>query len=380
LEGHGAGAAATFDFNFKFEFEVSATMAVLRLTPDCATMRRTVYVPIAVASAVVIAIAVWAWQSHGVPRAPAELILYGNVDIRQVSLAFNATERIQELRVSEGDKVRAGDVLGILDQRTARVRLAQTQAQIGVQEQALLRLKTGSRPEEIAQARASVAAAEAEADLANRQVARLRAAADATAGKGISQQDLDNALAHQKVAAAQAEGARKSAQLVVKGPRAEDIAQAHNQLAVARAEQALIERQLEESQLQAPLDAVVRARLLEPGDMASPQRPVYTLAIVQPKWVRAYVTEPELGQLQPGMVARIVTDSQPQSGIEARLGYISAVAEFTPKTVQTPELRTSLVYEVRFMVDDPQDRLRLGMPATVHVPLRPADAAASAPP
>ena len=334
-------------------------------------MNKRFLLPAVAVAVAVAALAVWAWRSQRPADDPNQLTLYGNVDIRQVSLAFNASERIAELRVREGDRVRAGDVLGVLDLRTPRLRLAQTEAQIGVQDQALLRLKTGSRPEEIAQARANVAAAEAEADLATRQVARLKATSEATAGKGVSQQDLDNALARQKVALAHAEVARKALALLVQGPRKEDIAQAGKQLAVARAEQALIQRQIEESELRAPIDAVVRARLLEPGDMASPQRPVYTLAITQPKWVRAYVPEVQLGRIQPGMAATVTTDSQPERGIPARIGTISSVAEFTPKTVQTPELRTSLVYEVRFMVDDPQDQLRLGMPATVQLQLQP---------
>ena len=317
--------------------------------------------------------AVWALHSRRPAEDPNQLTLYGNVDIRQVSLAFNANERIAELRVREGDKVRVGDLLGVLDQRTLRLRLSQSGSQIGVQEQVLLRLKTGSRPEEIAQARANVAATEAEADLATRQVARLKAASDETAGKAVSRQDLDNARAHQQVALAQAEGARKAAQLLIAGPRKEDIAQAGKQLAYALAEQALIQRQLDESELRAPIDAVVRARLLEPGEMASPQRPVLTLAISEPKWVRAYVAEAQLGRIHPGMSASVSTDSQPERSIPARVGYISSVAEFTPKTVETAELRTSLVYEVRFVVEDPQDRLRLGMPATVRLSLQATD-------
>ncbi len=335
-------------------------------------MNNKLALPAAIVAIALVAGAVWAWRSHQPADDPNQLTLYGNVDIRQVSLAFNASERIAELRVREGDKVRAGDVLGVLDERTPRLRLAQAEAQIGVQEQALLRLKSGSRPEEIAQARANLAAAEAEADLATRQVTRLKATSDATAGKGVSRQDLDNAVAHRQVALAQAESARKAVQLVIAGPRKEDIAQAEKQLAYARAQQALVQRQIEDCELRAPIAAVVRARLLEPGDMASPQRPVFTLAITQPKWVRAYVAEAQLGRIRPGMAASVSTDSQPDRRIPAKLGYISSVAEFTPKTVQTPELRTSLVYEVRFMVDDPQDELRLGMPATVHLRLPPA--------
>jgi len=340
-------------------------------------MKPKVLLIAAIALAGLAAVATWAWQMQHPAEDPNVLTLYGNVDIRQVSAAFNASERIAELRVQEGDHVHAGDLLGVLDQRTARLRWAQADAQIGVQEQALSRLKAGSRPEEIAQARAAVAAAQAQADLADRQVSRLSGTSDATQGRAVSQQDLDTALTHQKVAQAQAESARKAAQLVIAGPRREDIAQAAKQLAVARAEQALIQRQIDESQLRAPADAVVRARLLEPGDMASPQRPVYTLAITQPKWVRAYVAEAQLSRLQPGMPASVYTDSRPERRIPAQLGYIASVAEFTPKTVETPDLRTSLVYEVRFLVDDPQDELRLGMPATVRLSMAPAGATAS---
>ena len=101
--------------------------------------------------------------------------------------------------------------------------------------------------------------------------------------------------------------------------------------------------------------------------MATPQRPVFALALTQPKWVRVYVSEPDLGRVKPGMAASVVTDSRPGQSIAGKVGYISSVAEFTPKSVQTEELRTSLVYEVRVLVDDPQDVLRLGQPATVHL-------------
>jgi len=196
---------------------------------------------------------------------------------------------------------------------------------------------------------------------------RLKSVNDASGGKGVSQQDIDNAESRLEVARAKAESTRKSLELVEIGPRKEDIVLAEKQVALANAEKALIQRQLDESELRSPIDAVVRARLLEPGDMASPQRPAFTLAITQPKWVRAFVPENRLGQIKPGMAATVATDSEPAKLMAARVGYISSVAEFTPKTVQTEELRTSLVYEVRFMVEDKEDRLRLGMPATVQL-------------
>src|SRR5688572_30898280 len=113
------------------------------------------------------------------------------------------------------------------------------------------------------------------------------------------------------------------------------------------------------------MDAVVRTRVMEPGEMASPQRPVFSLAITDPKWVRAFVSETDLGKIQQGVTAAIAVDSFPDRRFEGWIGFISPVAEFTPKTVQTEELRTSLVYEVRVFVKDPSDELRLGMPATV---------------
>ncbi len=340
----------------------SPTAGVSALSPK-------IFVSVAIVALALTGATVWVWQSRHTIEDPNRLTLYGNVDIHQVSLAFNANERIAELRVREGDKVHAGDVLGVLDRRTAKLRLAQTQAQIDIQEQLLIKLQAGSRPEEIAKAWAGLAAAEADVEFAKKQVQRLKAVNDASGGKGISQQDMDSAASRLEVARAQAESTSKSTRLVELGPRKEDIALAQKQVAFAKAEQALIQRQLEESELRAPTDAVVRARLLEPGDMASPQRPAFTLAITEPKWVRAYVPESRLGQIKPGMPASVTTDSAPDRPIAARVGYISSVAEFTPKTVQTQELRTSLVYEVRFIVEDAQDRLRLGMPATVHLQL-----------
>lgn len=324
---------------------------------------------LAIGCLVLLGLGWWVWRSLHERTAQSVLVLYGNVDIRQVALAFNASDRIESLTAQEGDRVQAGQVLGRLDTRSARLRVAQSAALLAVQEQALRRLLAGSRPEEIDQARAAVASAAAEEALAEQQLARLRQIHESTHGRAVAQLDLDNAVSRRKVAAAQVETARKALALAVKGPRQEDMDQARAQLESTRADKALLERQVEESELKAPNAGIVRARLLEPGDMASPQRPVFTLAILQPKWVRAYVPEPRLSQIRPGMPASVSTDSDPQHPLAGRIGYIAAVAEFTPKTVETEELRTSLVYEVRILVADRNDALRLGMPATVRIDL-----------
>lgn len=140
----------------------------------------------------------------------------------------------------------------------------------------------------------------------------------------------------------------------------------------AEAQLALLRHQIAQGELIAPDDAVVRSRLREPGDMISASTPVFALALTQPKWVRVYVAEPDLGLIGPGMTAQVTTDSQPDQPVGGEVGYISSVAEFTPKSVQTPELRTSLVYEVHVILDDQGDVLRLGQPVTVHLATGPA--------
>ena len=314
----------------------------------------------------VLAIAFVAWQRRA-PAAAEHLTLHGNVDIRQVSLAFEGSGRIAELRAEEGQPVKAGAVLAVLDTRTLRLQLDQARAQAEAQQQVLLRLRHGTRPEEITQARSRLAAATADAERAEQDLARLQGIAGATQGRGVSAQDLDRAASALRVARAKVEEQRNAVRLAELGPRVEDVSGADAQVKASQAQVALLQHQIELGELKAPSDAVVRSRLLEAGDMATPQRPVFALAITRPKWVRVYVSEPDLGRVRPGMDARVWTDSFPDKPLAGKVGFISPSAEFTPKSVQTEELRTSLVYELRVVVDDPNDVLRLGQPASVRL-------------
>jgi HlyD family secretion protein len=320
-----------------------------------------------VAGALLVAGAIVWWQQ---PAARSDtLTLYGNVDIRQVSLAFERSDRVTRMAVEEGQPVQAGQVLAQLDTRTLELQAAQVEARIQAQAQAVERLHKGNRPQEIAEARAQLEGAQADRSLAASQLARLEATARSTEGQAVSPQDLDAARTRLALTQAQQDARQQAHALMQLGPRHEDIAQAEAQLAALRAERALIQHQVELSSLKAPQAGVVRSRLMEAGDLASPQRPAYTLALTSPKWVRAYVTETELGRIKPDMAAQVSTDSHPDQPIAGQVGYISSVAEFTPKSVQTEALRPGLVYEVRILLQDPDDRLRLGMPATVRIPL-----------
>lgn len=299
------------------------------------------------------------------------LVLHGNVDIRQVSLAFEEPGRIATLWAEEGDRVKAGAVLARLDTTTFQLQADQAEAQLAAQSQTLLKLRNGSRPEDITQAAARLDQATADAARAADDVTRLKGIAAHTAGQAISAEDLDHATRQAATAAAKVRELDAALRLARIGPRAEDIANADAQMRAAKAQLAQLRHAVELGTLRAPADAVVRSRLLEPGDMASAQRPVFALALVHPKWVRVYVGEPDLGRVRMGLGARVSSDSRPEQAIAGHVGYISSVAEFTPKSVETEELRTNLVYEVRVLVDDPADRLRLGQPVTVRLDTAP---------
>jgi HlyD family secretion protein len=325
---------------------------------------RTVVVLVVI---VAIGLGAWWWMSRHKTRS--ELALYGNLDLRQADLAFNNTDRIVEVLAQEGDHVRQGQVLARLDTGRLGPQLDQAEAAAQAQAQAVERLRNGNRPQEIAQARANAAAARAEALDAAGKHQKLKALRDASGGKALSRQDLDDAKASADASQARAVQAQKQLDLQAAGPRKEDIAQAEAQLKANLAQVALLKKQLADATLVAPLAGVVRSRIAEPGEMSSPAKPAFSLAITDPKWVRAYLAEPDLGLVHPGEQAKVTVDAFKDRSFQGWIGFISPVAEFTPKTVQTEELRSSLVYEIRVFVKDPGDELRLGMPATVHLPL-----------
>ncbi len=326
-------------------------------------MKRIVFrVGLVVILAAGIGAAVW-YVYFRPSTGPADRItLYGNVEIRQVELAFNASGRITELRVEEGDRVESGQTVAVLD--TARLEHAvdRAEARVAAQREVVARLEAGARDEEIRKLRAEVAAAETEAENARRTYRRLVPLA---AESLTSEEQIDDARARAEAAEARLTAVREQLNLALAGARKEEIAGARATLEALRAELSLARQELDDATLTAPSPGVVRNRILEPGDMASPQRPVLTLALTNPLWVRTYVPETDLGRIAPGMAASVHTDTFPEKSYSAWVGYISPAAEFTPKSVETPEVRTHLVYQVRVMVRNPENELRLGMPATV---------------
>jgi HlyD family secretion protein len=313
-------------------------------------------------SAVILGVR-WYLQAEG-NQSASELRIYGNIDIRKADLAFNEQERIAQVLVEEGDRVTAGQVLARLQTNRLEARNREIEAKIAAQQEVVKRFEAGTRPQEIEQARAEVAAARARVKNAMKSYERIRETSKAGA---TSRQALDNIQAQLDVEQAQLKVKEKALNLAIEGPRREDIAAAKNNLKTLEASLSLLQIRLSDMALTSPATGVIQNRILEPGEMASPSRPVVTLALTDPKWVRAYVPEPYLGRINLGMKAKILSDSFPDQTFEGWIGFISPVAEFTPKTVETEDLRTKLVYEVRVFVHDSKDMLRLGMPTTVVV-------------
>ncbi|MFT5701832.1 MAG: HlyD family secretion protein [Desulforhopalus sp.] len=292
------------------------------------------------------------------------LKIYGTIDIRDISLAFNEQERITEVLVEEGTRVKKGQVLARLKNDRIEAAISETSARIGAQAEVVKRLKAGSRPQEIDQAQAEVEAAQVQ--VANSQQVMTRLEQTSVNG-ATSKQDVDNARSILLVERAQLKVKQKALNLIMEGPRQEDIAAAEWQLEALQAGLVQLNVRLADMTLTAPIKGIIQSRILEPGEIAGPQRPVLIMALTDPKWVRAYVTEPDLGRIRLGLKARVFSDSFPGQPLDGWIGFISPVAEFTPRAVQTEDLRTKLVYEVRVFVPDSEDRLRLGMPVSVIV-------------
>lgn len=317
----------------------------------------------------VVIIGFWAWKYHNKNQKDNVLTLYGNVDIRQVSLAFEQSGRIEKLLVQEGDKVKAGQLLATLNTNALHIQAKQAQAQLKAQKEAIVKQDVGARPEEISQAKAQLASAQAELDKTNKNLQRLQILVSSTDGRAISQQELDYAKSNKDSAEAAVRERQANLELIIKGARQEDREATKAQYEVTKANLDLINYNLTQAELKSPVNAVVRARLQEVGDMTTAQKVVYTLALTDPKWIRVYVNEQDLSSIKMGGTAQVIRDSDPNQPINGKIGYISSVAEFTPKTVQTEEIRTTLVYEVRVYVNDPNDQLKMGQPVTLKVPL-----------
>jgi Multidrug resistance efflux pump len=333
-----------------------------RKTQHC--MVKAIWLRLLAAAGTALLLAAAGCSDQGGGGAAGELTVYGTVDIREVQLAFQDGGRLLDLLVDEGAVVEKGQVVAELDPSRFRMELERLTGEAAAQAQLVARLKSGSRPQEVARAEAAVASAGANLKQAKLVLARKQ---ELRHLNRISQQEVDSAVAGMETWQAALQSAQEDLSLAREGPRREDIAAAEASLTALQAARDLAEQRLTDTRLRVPAAGVIRNRILEPGAMAAGGAPVLTVALTNPLWVRAYVSEPDLGLIREGMRAEIQTDTQPGKRYTAWVGFISSTAEFTPKTVATTELRTKLVYRTRIFVCDSGRELRLGMPVTVTI-------------
>ena len=287
--------------------------------------------------------------------------LYGNVEIREVELGFRVGGRLDALLVDEGDRVAPGQVLARLDPQPLQDRLAGADARVAAAGAMVARDVAGNRPQEVREAEAAVVDAEAQLAEARRLHDRRRALSD----KGfISKAEFQASQSALTAAAARAEAARAALSVRREGVRAEDRTATRAEADRVAAERRALQTDLTDTELRAPSAGQVLTRVREAGAIVQPGEIVYTVALTQPVRVRAYVTEPDLPKVKPGMRVTVHVDGTNKTW-PATIGYIAPVAEFTPRTVQTEDQRADLVYRMRLTVNDPKGELRQGQPVTV---------------
>lgn len=294
---------------------------------------------------------------------PASGTLYGNVEIRQVDLSFNAEGTVIAMPRREGEHVTQGELMAQLDPATYQSATALAEARRDAAKATLDELLAGTRPEVIDQARANFASAKA--SLANAEATFARQQ-DLAARNVSSQQQLDDARMALDSAMAKLAQTHAAMTEAINGPRVQDIEAARANLRAAQATVDLADTQLSRTRLVAPASGIVMTRVIEPGTVVLPAASIYSLALDNETWIRAFAPEILLARVAPDTVVTITTDGG--QSYNGHVGYVSPAAEFTPKTVETPELRTQLVYRLRIRVDNPDSRLRQGMPVTIHLP------------
>ncbi|MBW2074817.1 MAG: HlyD family efflux transporter periplasmic adaptor subunit, partial [Deltaproteobacteria bacterium] len=279
-------------------------------------MKRKVVVPvIVVLSMVAVVGGAWLWLRKGDVPDLATLELQGNVEVREVRSGFQVAGRILKLLVDEGNAVKPGQVLAELEPGYFEDAVKQAEAALAARKAELLRLKNGSRPEEIAQARATTL---------SRRVAFLNAQREFTrnqklVGSGaVSRHKFDHYRAALDEAEAQLRAAEAYQKLVELGPRKEDIARTRALVEQAQAKLAEARRRLRDCRLLSPVSGIIQTRVHEPGDYVNVGEPVFTITLPSPVWVRVYVSELQLGRIHPGMTAMVRTDTYPDHLYQGR--------------------------------------------------------------
>jgi HlyD family secretion protein len=330
--------------------------------------RRRLLLLVAVLVLILVGLA-YAWTRNARSR---ELVLYGNIDIREVTVGFRVSGRVERLEVDEGDAVTAGEELARLDPTPLELEVNESQANAASLDRRMDLLRKGYRPELVAQGRATVAEQQAALQDAEQNLVRQQRLRGTGA---VAERVYDDALATRDEARARLKSASENLAQLEYGYQRQEVAEAEANHTRALASVAEAEQRVRDTVLLAPADGVVLTRAVERGAILAAGTPVFTISLRSPVWAVMYVDESNLGRVAPGADVLLYTDARPGRPYHGKVGYVSPTAEFTPKNVETPELRTALVYRSRIVVSDPDGQLRQGMPVTVHFAPPPAPGA-----
>lgn len=334
-------------------------------------------VAVLVAAAVVVAAALYFFhQNRQKSSVDASCLNYhGVVELRRVNMSFRVGGRISDILAEEGDFLTQGQVFARIDREPFDVEVAVAQAARDQASASYEKAKNGPRKQELAEARAQVEEYKAALMLAEAEFARNQ---ELVGKNAVSRSGYDASLSQRDAAKARLLRAESNVELLEEGTRTEEIEAAR--AALAQAEAALEKAKIAaaDTELSAPNDGILLTRVAEIGAMASAGQTVATLSLRDVIWVYIFVEEPDLGKVAPGTPVEIRTDSS-DFVYRGHVGYVSPEAEFTPKTVETPSLRTNLVYRTRVVVDNPDQGLRQGQPVDVKILLDAAQATDSVP-
>ncbi|HOC17544.1 MAG TPA: efflux RND transporter periplasmic adaptor subunit [Vicinamibacterales bacterium] len=303
----------------------------------------------------------------------------GTVEATEVQVAGLVGGRLLELKVAEGDRVEAGQVVAQLDVADARLALQRAQAERAQADAQLRLLLAGARPEEIRQAEAQLRAAEAEAAAAREDLrgatADLQRFDTLLANNSGSRKQRDDAATRVDVMGARVRAAEQRSQAAAetlarlkKGARAQEIDAARARLGVVDAQIATLEKSIADATIAAPVAGIVTQKLADVGEILAPRAPVVSIVDLDHAWANIYIDEPLVPRVRLGQQATLYTDAG-GPGIEGKVTFVSPRAEFTPRNVQTAEERSKLVYRIKVSVDNREGILKQGMPVEAEVPL-----------
>lgn len=290
----------------------------------------------------------------------------GNIEVTSVELSFKIPGRVTERPVDEGELVKTGEVVARMDPADLLHEAASRRAEVQAARAQLTELETGYRKEDIAQAEAVLQRIEAEAERLrvdfNRQQQLFKK-------EVISARDFDASRAAYESSQANVREARERLKLLKSGPRKETIDQSRARLRSAEAILALAETRLGYATLVSPVQGLVLSKNIEPGEQVAVGTPVITIGMLDEVWLRAYISETDLGRVQVGQKATVTTDTYPGKKYQGTITFISPEAEFTPKSVQTEKERVKLVYRIKITIPNLNNELKPGMPADADIEL-----------